>query len=522
MLFNSHIFIFAFLPIAFIGYWLIGRRSTPAAMLWLTLASLVFYGWWNPSYLPLILLSIFFNYFVGAFVANADRYGFKARYRVLLLGITSNLLLLGYYKYANFMVDNVNQVFGSDWTLRTIILPLAISFFTFQQISYLVDAFRTRTHESSFLRFALFVTFFPQLIAGPIVHHREMLPQFSEALQKGLRYQNLAMGLSCFFIGLFKKAVIADGIALYASPVFNHVAAGGEVGFIDAWQGGLCYTFQMYFDFSGYSDMALGLALLFGIRLPLNFASPLKSASMIEFWRRWHMTLGRFLQAYLFQPLSLIELRKRWWSQPYLAFIATMTLGGLWHGASWTFVIWGLMHGVLLAVNQGWRVLKKRWGWPEDSLFQRVFISHPLTFLSIVFTLTVFRADNIEVAGHMLSAMVGLQGLALNSAWIDWPMVETFAGLGIALDPEAGQFFAPRVVAWIVGCCMIVWLLPNTYQLFDKEAVAVETYRLEPRRGLAKYILWRPSFHWMIAVAVLAIFGIDALNNVTEFLYFQF
>ena len=410
---------------------------------------------------------------------------------------------------------------GTDWTLQRIILPLAISFFTFQQISYLVDSYRLKSHEGNFVRFSLFVSFFPQLIAGPIVHHREMLPQFAEAMRAGVNYRNIAMGLTCFFIGLFKKAVIADGIAQYSTPVYNAAAAGRELGFFDAWTGGLCYTFQMYFDFSGYSDMALGLALLFGIRLPLNFASPMKSSSMLEYWRRWHMSLGRFLQEYLFQPLSLWELRKRWWSQPYIAFIMTMFLGGLWHGAAWTFVIWGLMHGVFLAVNQAWRVRKKAWGWSADSVTQRIFIGYPLTFLCIVVTLTVFRADNMGVALDMLKAMVGLNGIQVYALW-NFPGVEILTSLGLPSDPELGRFFSASVVMWVVLCAAIVWLLPNTYQLFGKEEVALETFRQEPWWGSRWFKGWKPNLAWLLFVVVIALFGIDALNNVSEFLYFQF
>ncbi|MEM6823870.1 MAG: MBOAT family O-acyltransferase [Pseudomonadota bacterium] len=522
MLFNSQIFIFAFLPVAVVGYYLLGRWRGQLALLWLTAASLFFYAWWDVRYLALILFSIVFNYLAARVISDDTRLADAARYRALFIGIAANLALLGYFKYANFFVDNVNLALGTDWTLQRIILPLAISFFTFQQISYLVDSYRLKSHESDFTRFALFVSFFPQLIAGPIVHHREMLPQFTAALSKGVDFRYLAMGATCFIIGLFKKTVIADGIALHATPVFQFVAGGGEATFFDAWIGALAYTFQMYFDFSGYSDMAIGLALLFGIRLPLNFASPLKSSSMLEFWRRWHMSLGRFLQEYLFQPLSLWELRKRWWSQPYLAFIATMFLGGLWHGAAWTFVVWGLVHGVLLAVNQAWRVQKRAWGWSAESALQRRLIGYPLTFLSIVVTLTIFRADNLAVAGDMLGAMAGLNGVVINADWLKWPFVGTLVSMGLAVDAYAGSFFTWTGGLWVLACGAIVWMLPNTYQLFEKETVALETFRQAPWKGPGQAFLWSPTPAWALAIAVTAVFAIGALNNISEFLYFQF
>lgn len=503
------------------GYYLIGRRSSEIAIIWLTLASLFFYAWWDVRYLALILFSIVFNYLAARLISNEAK-GEKTRYRALMGSIAANLALLGYFKYANFFVDNVNGLIGTDWTLQKIILPLAISFFTFQQISYLVDSYRLRQHETNFVRFSLFVSFFPQLIAGPIVHHREMLPQFADALKSGLDYKKFAMGLTCFFIGLFKKTVIADGIAQKASPVFNVAAQGRDIGFFDAWTGALCYTFQMYFDFSGYSDMALGLALLFGIRLPLNFASPMKSASMLEYWRRWHMSLGRFLQEYLFQPLSLWELRKRWWTQPYIAFVLTMLLGGLWHGAAWTFVVWGLMHGVFLAVNQAWRVKKKSWGWALESRAQRWLIGYPLTFLCIVVTLTVFRAENLGVATDMLASMAGLNGIVLLDDWTNYGAVASLVAMGVPTDPEIGRFFSFEVIAWLLVCGAIVWVLPNTYQLFEKEAVAVETFRQDPWWGARWFKGWQPNLIWVGGTLVVALLGIDALNNVSEFLYFQF
>ena len=347
MLFNSYFFICIFLPITLIGFFFLGQRGHHRiAIGWLVGASLFFYGWWNPAYLVLILGSVFFNFSIGVLLGNQE--AVLSKKGLLVVGIGANLAALGYFKYANFFVNNFNVVIGSSFHLDTIILPLAISFFTFQQISYLADAYKGEIREYNFLHYSLFVTFFPQLIAGPIVHHKEMLPQF---LQDGVyrpEYKNVAIGITIFAIGLFKKVCLADGIAQYATPVFQAADAGVLVSFFEAWGGALAYTFQLYFDFSGYSDMAMGLAWMFGIQLPLNFNSPYKANNIIEFWGRWHMTLSRFFRDYLYIPLGgnkRGKIRQLW------NLMITMLLAGLWHGAGWTFVLWGALHGIYLVVE---------------------------------------------------------------------------------------------------------------------------------------------------------------------------
>jgi alginate O-acetyltransferase complex protein AlgI len=333
MLFNSYTFIFIFLPITLLVFFSIGGKGHHRiAIAWLVAASLFFYGWWNPAYLSLILGSILFNYAVGVALSNLQAQSSASHLTkkiILSFGILVNLFLLAYFKYANFFVDNLNSLSGSNFHLQTIILPLAISFFTFQQITYLVDAYKGETREYNFLHYCLFVTFFPQLIAGPIVHHREMLPQFVKNTIYKFNHQHLAIGLTIFFIGLFKKVVLADGVAVYATPVFEAAEQGVMLTFFEAWAGALAYTFQLYFDFSGYSDMAIGIARMFGIRLPLNFNSPYKSVNIIEFWRRWHITLSRFLRDYLYIPLGGNRKGK---FRRYINLMITMLLGGLWHG----------------------------------------------------------------------------------------------------------------------------------------------------------------------------------------------
>ncbi|RMH23826.1 MAG: MBOAT family protein, partial [Planctomycetota bacterium] len=303
MLFNSYIFIFAFLPATLILYVIASRVHVRAAIATLVVASLFYYGWWAPRYVFLILFSILFNYALGFLLASEDRPR-RAKKRVLALGVAVNLGLLAYFKYAMFIADNLSALLDTPINIGTIVLPLAISFFTFQQIAYLVDAFRGLTREYSFVDYCLFVTFFPQLIAGPIVHHGEMLPQFADRRTARPSADNLTIGLSIFAAGLFKKVVIADGVSVTANKVFDAAAAGGSVTFVDAWAGALAYTMQLYFDFSGYSDMAIGLGRMFGIRLPVNFDSPYKARSIVDFWRRWHITLSRFLRDYLYIPLG--------------------------------------------------------------------------------------------------------------------------------------------------------------------------------------------------------------------------
>ena len=303
MLFNSYVFIFVFLPVTVTGfYWLLRLGYHDAALAWLVLASLFFYGWWNPVYLLLLLGSLGFNHLMSLAIRRHQASHYATA--LLVMGVVANLGLLGYFKYANFFVASINTAGGYDFNLEHIVLPLAISFFTFQQITFLVDTARNKTGHGGLLEYALFVTFFPQLIAGPIVHHREMMPQFLARARLGFKWDNLTVGLSIFAIGLFKKVVIADGISVYSTPVFDAAANEATLTLVEAWFGAIAYGFQIYFDFSGYSDMAIGIARLFGIRLPLNFHSPYKADSVIEFWRRWHMTLSRFLRDYVYFTLG--------------------------------------------------------------------------------------------------------------------------------------------------------------------------------------------------------------------------
>ncbi len=380
MLFNSYIFIGLFLPLTLFAYYSsrikLGRES---AFLVLCIASLIYYAYWKLSYLPILITSILGNYLMGMLLSGELS---SARKKALLIaGVTANLLALAYYKYADFFVENLGLILGETLPLPGIVLPLAISFFTFQQIAYLVDAYRGEVKEYKFVHYCLFVTFFPQLIAGPIVHHKEMLPQFMDKAKHWIKPELFWLGLVQFSIGLFKKVVVADNLAIYATPVFGAADQGLDVTAIEAWIGTLAYTFQLYFDFSGYTDMALGIGRMFGIILPINFNSPYKASSISDFWRRWHMTLSRFLRDYLYIALGG---NRKGPVRRYINLFLTMLLGGLWHGASWNFVIWGAMHGTYLVINHAWNNLCNAIGWSGTQGRVYRMTSIMITFLCVI------------------------------------------------------------------------------------------------------------------------------------------
>lgn len=364
MLFNSYPFIIIFLPLVLLVFYGLTRVDhSKEALAWLVVASLFFYGWWNPVYLLLLVGSILFNFGFGLYLNGSDQSNFYDRKTILTLGIICNLALLGVFKYANFFADTANVLTDAGWSLSPILLPLAISFFTFQQIAYLVDRYHNRVPEHACLHYALYVVFFPQLIAGPIVRPGEILEQYTKHHRSLLKPDTLSIGLTLFVIGLFKKVGLADPLSQYASPVFDAAQNGVIPATLEAWTGALAYTFQLYFDFSGYSDMALGLARMFGFRLPINFNSPYKAGSIIEFWRRWHITLSRFMLDYLYIPLGG---NREGTAKRNFYLVVTLLLGGLWHGAQWTFVAWGGLHGFALQSIMSGRSNARPWASQEN------------------------------------------------------------------------------------------------------------------------------------------------------------
>lgn len=510
MLFNSYAFIFGFLPLCVAVFFILGRlRFYGAALTWLVLASLFFYGWWDPKYLALIGGSILFNFIFGRLIAL--RAGQKRAQFLMILGVLGNLGALGYFKYAHFIVQSVNDIAATDFTLGVIILPLAISFFTFQQITFLVDAYRGETREYNFLHYCLFVTFFPQLIAGPIVHHKDMLPQFERLETFHPKLENLVVGGTIFIIGLFKKAVLADGIAVYATPVFVGADAGVAPDFFLAWFGALAYAFQLYFDFSGYSDMAIGCARLFGVRLPLNFNSPYKALNISDFWRRWHMTLSRFLRDYLY--IGLGGNRKG----PLLRYrnlMLTMILGGLWHGAGWTFVIWGTLHGIYLVAQHGWSHVMPR---AVSSMRLYAGFAWVMTFLAVLVGWVFFRATTFEGAFLILEGMTGQHGISLPVAiWQQLGPLQAFLSqFGVEPSMGGGSVFFFSAL-WIIVLFPVALFAPNTQELMKYAKPALEDISSKNR------LIWQPNGRWAFYTAGLAVAGIFALPQVSEFLYFQF
>jgi D-alanyl-lipoteichoic acid acyltransferase DltB (MBOAT superfamily) len=514
MLFNSYVFICLFLPVAVVGFYLLGAGGQRrAAICWLVAASLFFYGWWNPVYVPLLLGSVLFNYSVGVLLGAAPAIGLRRL--VLALGVSGNLGLLGYFKYANFFVDNVDQATQLGWSLSEVVLPLAISFFTFQQVAFLVDASRGQAREYDFLRYCLFVTFFPQLIAGPIVHHREMMPQFASGRMGRFVSENLAVGVTIFALGLFKKVILADGAALHATPVFAAAEAGRAVGLLAAWQGVLAYTVQIYFDFSGYSDMAIGLGRMFGVRLPLNFDSPYKATSIIDFWRRWHMTLSRFLRDYLYIPLGG---GRRGPARRYANLMIVMLLGGLWHGAGWTFVVWGGLHGLFLLVNHLWRGLRRPAAQSTPGARGlEALAGRCLTLLSVMVAWVFFRAESLEGASIVLAGMAGLNGVEASTV---------LAGLAGTLTlplidrPDLLDLVTQNGWIWSLGLILFALIAPNTQQFMHRYRPALERPRMSPSAALG--MAWRPSRAYAALVALVAMTSLLNLSRISEFLYFQF
>ena len=502
MLFNSFIFLFAFLPLVLAAFyasraWVSARASITV----LLLASLVFYAYWNPEYLVLLLVSITVNYLFGRRLAASG-----ASKPLLVAGITLNLVFLGYFKYMDFLIGSANALFGLSIEAMGIILPLAISFFTFQQIAYLVDCYRHQAQEPDFLSYCLFVTFFPQLIAGPIVHHKEMMPQIASMAKRDPRFRpRFAAGVTLFIIGLFKKVVIADNFAVYASQYYDTVGTGA-IHMVDAWVAALSYHFQIYFDFSGYSDMAIGLGLLFGITLPINFNSPYKARSIIDFWRRWHMTLSRFLRDYLYISLGG---NRNGEARRYVNLALTMVLGGLWHGAAWSFVVWGALHGTYLLINHAWVGLCRKLGLGALQS-NRLYLtcSLLLTTLAVVVAWVYFRAPDISVANQTLLAMFGQGKSGFSLPYAVFVSSSGFAGF---IGLVTGAQFSPLV---LMGCFMVAAFLftvalPNSVELFEF---------IESKSALK----WRPSLGWALGSGLLLASALVGMFGVSEFIYFQF
>ncbi len=539
MLFNSYEFILAFLPATIAGFLLLGTSSRTLALAWLIAASIFFYAWWRPFNLLIIAPSILVNFIFARILLRLAFDDSQPRLKafVLTLGILFNVVFLGYFKYFNFAVEVANDATGSNFAFEQIILPLGISFITFQKIAFLVDVAGRRVESFTTRDFLLFVLFFPQLIAGPIVHYRETVPQFQRTtcrFDAGM----FATALTLFCFGLFKKVVLADGIAPYVSPVYAFAAAGEPVTFVQAWLAAVGFTLQIYFDFSGYSDMACGTALFFGVRLPANFESPLKASNIIDFWLRWHISLTRFLTAYIFNPIALVLSRRRAArGLPMLssrgssmkAFfhvlawptLATMLVSGIWHGAGYTFILWGLLHGFFLIINHAWRQYRPQ---SANSNGLRKYFSKlsgsAVTLLAVVCAMVLFRAPDLASAANVLKGMTGLHGVGLPSKLAEMAGAPSLGPM-VLLNGEVSMMTFAAATAYLVGLLAIALVLPNSLQVMSKYEPVLQGPRQQLSGGNAS-LVWQPTLPWMGFTAVLAGYSMLQITAKSEFLYWQF
>jgi D-alanyl-lipoteichoic acid acyltransferase DltB (MBOAT superfamily) len=515
MLFNSYDFIFLFLPCTLAGFFLFGafgyKRS---ASLFLVLASLFFYGYWDANYLPLLLGSVLLNFSLGRWLSPGERATDKLRQALLLIGVSLNLLALSYFKYTGFFIETINALTAGALRAEHIVLPLAISFFTITQIAYLVDAYSGKVREYSLLDYMLFVTTFQHLIAGPIVHHKSLAPQFQSSEFFRPQIVNISVGLTFFVIGLAKKVLVADQMAPYADATFSIASEGVKPFFLEAWLGILAFIVQIYYDFSGYSEMAIGLGLLFNIRLPVNFASPYQAVNISDLWRRWHVTLSQFLREYLFTPLALFTARRGWGWGVYPALMLTMVIAGLWHGAGNNYVLFGLLMGVYICVHYLWQSVCRRWIKKTNSatgnLVRRV-ASKVLTFFCVVVAWVIFRADTPR------SAWIYLQGMLSSTGGSTGTM---HSGLNTLSSGSIVNAYI-AVLPWIA----IVLFLPNIlWWMADYSQELELDKKLRPKLSqLHRFLKWRPNVWWGCAAGIGAVFSLIGIGEKTvNFIYFQF
>jgi len=545
MLFNSYSFLFIFLPITFLGMILLGSRSPGVAVWWLSITSLVFYAIWNPIFVTLLLGSIIFNFAVASWIQKREdtQSQNKPNY-VLILAITLNIALLGYFKYTNFFLSTIIEGTGGTFEPLDIIIPLGISFFTFTQIAFLIDVSRGITSEHNFSRYLLFVTFFPHLIAGPVLHHKQMIPQFNDSKNFRLNQENVCAGISIFIIGLAKKIFLADTLGEIANPFFDTSHTAQPIQFVEAWVGAISYTLQLYFDFSAYSDMAVGLSLIFNIRLPLNFNSPFKASSVIEFWQRWHMSLTKYIGEYLYTPLSL-KLMRQGLGRTYLIellytlilpTLITFFIIGLWHGANWTFVMFGVLHGIFLVINHLYRAFKKKVRWRKQSNRFNIFCSTVLTYTAVVISLVFFRADNMNSAYEICLGMLGVHGISLPATieplFSFIPHIVGFLNLSFDGVLPSKIFTSPNwyIFGLILLGQLIVWYFPNVHQIMLTQKIVCEdlgerpTIKRPSSLGNLNWLIWKPNLKWAIILGILFFVIVLALasNKPSTFLYYQF
>lgn len=497
MLFFENIFIFIFLPIIIFSFYLCQKKNLSHKLVVLFIASTIFYSYWNIKYLPILLLSIIINYLFGLILSKNPKKTFFLLFSLL------NLLPLIYFKY---FPDNLMNLFSENFTFSNYgdaIIPIGISFFTFQQINYLFNVYKKEIKIPTWIEYITFISFFPQLIAGPIITANEILPQIKKL--KSFDYSNVSVGFSIFVIGLSKKILLADNLAIFADKIFLGVENGVEIFFFEAWLGAICFGLQIYFDFSAYSDMAIGLGRMFGFKFPVNFLSPYKSKSIIEFWRCWHITLSRFLKNFIYIPLGGSKGKSY---RTYLNLMITMILGGIWHGSGLTFVIWGFAHGLLLAINhliKNFNILIN----PNIKIF--------FTFTSVIFLWVAFRSNNIDNMLNMWSTMLGFGGISISSKLIFFEFIPFIKFNGF----HSGELVNLNHLTIIVIITLfIVFKFPNTYDLLSDFDPALN-YK---NNFINSYSLkWRPNLFWSILISLIFCFCVlYDTNSSQEFIYYQF
>lgn len=509
MLFNSYLFLLLFFPITLLGYYL-ARKNSIRSTAWLIVASIVFYSIGDAHSLPILLTSITANYFLGKNILATEKF----KYLKLMIGISINLVFIGYFKYMNFFIENINTAgsyFGytTQLEIKEILLPIGISFFTFTQIAFLIDCYNSKLKSISFIEYLLLVTYFPHLIAGPILHHKEIIPQLNIVKNQSFNIRNIEIGFFIFTVGLIKKILLADTLSQYADSIFNMLGTPDfQPSFFLSWFGAICYTLQLYFDFSGYSDMAIGISLVFGIYLPKNFNSPLKSLNIIKFWQNWHMSLTNYVKAYLYTPIALRFMRVGLGKNIYKNFlyceatptIITFTILGLWHGANWTFIIFGLMHGTFIVINHLWQKVKL--------LTLHKTISWSITFASVIFSFVIFRSSNVEHAILMYRGMLGLNNIYLPNFLVELINFGTTSKDGIWQGLITKQA-ATQMILCISVCMVITLLMPNLNSLTDKK----------PCNNVLP-LMKNKAIHFFLGI--LLGLCLISINKTSPFLYFQF
>ena len=548
MLFNSYAFLLWFLPISLAGYYLLGHYAREgAAKIWLIVASFVFYGWWDASFVLLLLISIALNYLFSLAILGSEEKPERQRF-VLTAGIVLNLLALVYYKYLFPLMGFFHQLGFIPVDPGSIILPLGISFFTFTQIGFLVDCQQGLVKERGLANYVLFVTFFPHLIAGPILHHREIMPQFANPDTYRVNGHKITAGFTLFVFGLVKKVIFADTIAPYADIGFSHT---GQLAGLGSWTTALAYSMQLYFDFSGYSDMAVGLGAMFGVSLPINFNSPYKSAGVIDFWQRWHMTLTRYLTLLLYNPVSLWITRRRMAQglpanrraaeklDGFVQMIAfptfvTIFLAGVWHGAGVQFIVFGVLHAIYLTINHAWRIFRPLKAWSKSTVSSaRKAVNYAcavaITYLAVLLAQVFFRADSVGDAWRLLVGAFGGRGWELPLPVRESSLVrfgaftDTLVHTGLIRIGSIELYEAvtkPLLynVPLIAGLMVIAWSMPNTYQILGSWNPSLQ--KVTPLRW--HMLNWRPNLAWSACVGVMLFFVLTRLDHPGRFLYFQF